>query len=78
MNTTLTDSGVTLSLNAREFDSLALFLAEFSEIDVVKTVGAEHGKSVNDIANQMVGLIISPKESDIGINHIHCIDTNRE
>lgn len=78
MNTTLTDDGITLSLSAREFDSLALFLAEFSDIDVVKTIGDEHGSTVNDIANQMVGLIISPKESNIGMNHIHCVDTTRE
>ena len=48
-----TDDGMTIHLKANEFNSLALFLAQFTTDDIVKTIGHTDGVVVDNIADQM-------------------------
>ena len=62
MNVSVTATGVTLDLEASEFNSLASFLATFSNDDVTDLIGTDCGNNVNTIADKLTSMIVSDKE----------------
>lgn len=60
----LSDLGqsIEMKLTVKEFESLAVFLANFTDEEVVNKVGHDCGARVNAIANEIAPMIISSKE----------------
>lgn len=62
MKITNTSDGVEVTYTAREFESLAVFLAHFDNKEVIAQIGHDNGTIVNDLADDMIPRILSAKE----------------
>lgn len=56
------DGVIEMKLSAKEFESLAVFMANFNDDEVNQLIGHDCGSRVNKIANEIAPMIISSKE----------------